>query len=198
MVFIMLDFIQHLRENEIKHIVIGAACSIALVATGVVIHEYCHIVAMRTFFTNINPYMDCTPSKLTCHAFWNGTPKLRAGFELTQETAKGIVAAAGPVGDMTFVAISSAVTWSLRRTHLKVALVFAYAAFITSMNTFTYALITRGSNWGDFVSVQSNLRISHDLQAAILGGIFFTSCALMTHLAVAAIKKLQQRAVTSV
>ena len=82
-----------------------------IVIGSIFIHEYSHILAMRSLFVNINPYMGCNLSKLSCFAAWGGTPQIAPGLKIEDQTAHGVVSAAGPISDLIFTAISSIASW---------------------------------------------------------------------------------------
>lgn len=149
--------------------------------SAIFIHEYSHILAMRSLFVNINPYMGYNFSPFYFFAAWGGTPQIAPGLKIEDQTARGIVSAAGPISDLTLIAISSITSWKLRNSNPKIALVFAMNAFVISLNTFSYALLTQNSSWGDFASIESHLKISHTFQTIVTGAVCLGSCLLFAN-----------------
>lgn len=147
-------------------------------------HEYSHMIAIRTLFTNIDPYMDCDSffPFIHCYVDWNGNPAIRPELSITSETGHGIVSAAGPISDITLSALSAVAACKIRNSNKKIALLFAAHAFSRSLNIFLYAISTQRSGMNDFASVESQLGIPHYIQTAITGSVALGAALLMKNI----------------
>lgn len=176
------DIRSTMLDLSFKEKFFGLASIVSMYAGSVFAHEYSHMTAIRTLFTNIDPYIGCDFSEKRCYVEWNGDPIIRPELPITYETARGIVAAAGPISDVTVVALSSIVAWKMRHSNKKISLIFATSAVAIAANTFGYAAKTDGSDVGDFANIELFLGISHNIQTAFTGSIALGACILLGNL----------------
>jgi hypothetical protein len=165
-----------------KEFVLGICSFLSMYAGSVLAHEYSHLTAMRALFTNINPFIGCDLSGF-CFADWGGKyPILRPELPITFETAEGITSAAGPISDITVVALSSLIAWKTRQSNKKISLLFAAFTCFFAWESFYYAASTLGTDFGDFAEVESYLGISHIFQTAVVCSVALGTTMLMKHI----------------
>ncbi len=167
----------HLKGSSL----ISMLTMVTMLIGSVFVHEYSHMIAARALFLDVNPYMSCDFSKFECHANYATTkvpPDSNIGFEFRQ----GVVDAAGPISDMTIVALSSIIAWKMRHSNKKISFMFAATACVIAWNAFYYAASTLGSDHGDYARMESNLGISHIIQTAIVGSVALGTTMLMKHI----------------
>lgn len=150
--------------------------------SSLVIHELCHLSAMRALFTNIDPYLGCNYTY--CFTQWNGDPVIRPELSISQETGRGFVSLAGPVSDLIGIAISSLVAINLRNSNQKLAKLFAKHAFALSLNSCIHYILpakTTGiaSQETDYAKVEQYLGLSEKIQLRIAGSLTFATSQLV-------------------
>lgn len=162
------------------------AASIATMGIGAIAaHENCHKYAALALFRDVDPFIDCDFSRFPsiCYADMNGTmvDTTFLGYRLS----KGLVYAAGPLCDITLVALSSIIAWKMQHRNKEIAKVFVKTAFGIAFNTFVYALMSQ--SWklssflyfkSDFAKIEHYLDIPRSIQMAIISSVFLGTLLL--------------------
>ncbi|MBS0628973.1 MAG: hypothetical protein JSS30_01970 [Verrucomicrobia bacterium] len=169
--------IRNLTLNERR---LGFAALLCMSIGTVLAHEYSHMFAASSLFLDVKQHMTC--ELFYCSVKYDGPLRVPEGSSIGYKLRDGIVSAAGPISDMTLVALTAVAAWKMRHTNKKISLLFATTAFTIASNTFSYALMTHGADWGDFVSVETKLGIPHYVQTAIAGAVTVGVAGLLRHL----------------
>lgn len=167
-----------IQSLSVKERIFASCFMTGSVLASMFTHECSHMIALRAL-TNADPYISCDFSSFNIS--FNSNFVIRPPLSITYDTCVGIIAAAGPLSDITLVAISSMMTWKMRHSNKKTALSFLGFACIRSLALFHYAANTFGSGGGDFAEIESHLGISHTIQIAITGSVVLGVAMLGKH-----------------
>ncbi|MBS0627514.1 MAG: hypothetical protein JSS09_04815, partial [Verrucomicrobia bacterium] len=117
---------------------------------------------------------------------WNPEAVVRSEFPITWKTARGLVAAAGPVCDVSNIAISSIIAWKMISCNKRISLLFAAHAFdlVCNICLYSFSGIIFPDNSNDFVNVEANLGISRYVQTTITVALVFATFTLLNNLSV--------------
>jgi riboflavin transporter FmnP len=172
-------------DLSLKERLFGAASTVAMSIGAIAVHENCHKYAALALFKDVDPYIDCDFSRFPsiCYANMNGP--MRENTILDYLLSKGIVYAAGPLSDITLVALASIIAWKMQHRNKEISKVFVKTAFGIAFNTFVYAIMSQSSKLSvflyfnsDFAKIEHYLDIPRYVQMAIISSVFLGTLVL--------------------
>lgn len=173
-----MNVLSNLSLNEK---VAGYGAFAALLYGGIVVHECSHLIAMRTLFTNIDPYIEINLHKMS-YAYYNGDPIIRPELPMTEKTGFGLVSAAGPLADITLTVIGTMIALKMQETNKKTSLLFASCVCAYALNVLYYCADSLRTNYGDYHEMEMYLGIPGSVQLIITGTLALGVTLLMKNI----------------